>query len=177
MFISASEYEFRISDDIDILTSNFSYADILDLKHVNMTPGIPGDQEALTLVIDASEAFTSTTFMAIRAKDESGNFGEVSNTVSILVAVEYKLTAQEYVPRPPQNETSTREPTTEIMTTEHVNDNTTSYSPTEELPSNDGRTWRILVIALPVVVFTLIVVLIGVFILRRRLYEKRGNVV
>lgn len=171
MYISASEYEFRISDDIDILISNFSYADILDLKHLNMTPGIPGDQEALTLVIDASEAFTSTTFMAIRAKDESGNFGEVSNTVSILVAVEYKLTAQEYVPRPPQNETSTREPTTEIMTTEHVNDNTTSYSPTEELPSN------ILVIALPVVVFTLIVVLMGVFILRRRLYEKRGNVV
>ena len=105
--ISAVEYEFRISDDIDVLNTNFSAASILDLDHFNVTPALSGEREAITLVIDGEKSFTATTFLGIRAIDESGNFGEVSNIVSIVVAIGYKAEAQKYVPT-----SSTEAPTT-----------------------------------------------------------------
>ena len=101
------EYEFRISDDIDVLNTNFSAASILDLDHFNVTPALSGEREAITLVIDGEKSFTATTFLGIRAIDESGNFGEVSNIVSIVVAIGYKAEAQKYVPT-----SSTEAPTT-----------------------------------------------------------------
>ena len=109
------EYEFRISDDIDVLNTNFSAASILDLDHFNVTPALSGEREAITLVIDGEKSFTATTFLGIRAIDESGNFGEVSNIVSIVVAIGYKAEAQKYVPT-----SSTEAPTTTTTTERHT---------------------------------------------------------
>ena len=113
-YFSAMEYEFRISDDIDVFNTNFTAADILDLNYLNVTPSNPGEREAITLSIDGEESFTATTFLGIRANDETGNSGDVSNIVPIVVAVGYKAEAKVYVPPP---STTTEATTTATVST------------------------------------------------------------
>ncbi|XP_053404614.1 calcium-activated chloride channel regulator 1-like [Mercenaria mercenaria] len=87
----ATEYELRISDDINVLINDFSNAELLDIKNANFTPKAAGEVEYVRLEIDAEESYTSTTFLGISAKDEAGNAGDISNIVSILVANGYRV--------------------------------------------------------------------------------------
>lgn len=159
---------------------NFSDAETLELKHVNITPGAAGEKEAITLAIDADKEFTSTTYMAIRTKDESGNSGEVSNIVSILVAVGYKATAQEYVPRP------TTEATTVTTTTERVIANTTTEQIIEKMTTEQviyvttskqvtGGSLVPVLVAVLAVILVLTVVTIGIFVIKRKKCVNLGN--
>ncbi|XP_045199670.2 calcium-activated chloride channel regulator 4A-like [Mercenaria mercenaria] len=87
----ATEYELRISDDINVLIDNFSSAELLDVVNANFTPKAAGEVEYIRIEIDAEESYTSTTFFGISAKDEAGNTGDISNIVSILVANGYRI--------------------------------------------------------------------------------------
>ncbi|XP_060597050.1 calcium-activated chloride channel regulator 4-like [Ruditapes philippinarum] len=96
----AANYELRIADDIYTLINNFSAATMLDTVNTNYTPKAAGETEYIRIEIDAEESYTSTTFFALRAKDEAGNLGDVSNIVSILVANGYRIQAEGDVEKP-----------------------------------------------------------------------------
>ncbi|XP_053403239.1 calcium-activated chloride channel regulator 4-like [Mercenaria mercenaria] len=87
----ATEYELRISDDINVLIINFSNAELLDVVNANFTPKAAGEVEYIRIEIDAEESYTATTFFGVKAKDEAENAGTVSNIVSILVANGYRI--------------------------------------------------------------------------------------
>jgi hypothetical protein len=73
---------------------------MLDTVNTNYTPKAAGETEYIRIEIDAEESYTSTTFFALRAKDEAGNLGDVSNIVSILVANGYRIQAEGDVEKP-----------------------------------------------------------------------------
>jgi hypothetical protein len=85
------EYEIRISSDNNILTNDFSNAELLSVSNANFTPKAAGVTEFLRIEVNAEESYTSTKYFAIRAKDEAGNVGDVSNIISILVANGYRI--------------------------------------------------------------------------------------
>lgn len=85
------EYELRISDDQSLLYNNFTYAKLLDVVNTNFTPKAAGETEAITIEVDAEESYVSTAYFAVRAKDDAGNYGPVSNIVSIVVADGYRI--------------------------------------------------------------------------------------
>ncbi|XP_045199674.2 calcium-activated chloride channel regulator 1-like [Mercenaria mercenaria] len=87
----ATEYELRISDDINVLINNFSNAELLDVINANFTPKAAGEVEYIRIEIDAEESYTSATFFGVKAKDEAENAGAVSNIVFILVANGYRI--------------------------------------------------------------------------------------
>lgn len=88
------EYELRISGDLNVLVNNFSNADMLSISNGNFTPNASGKSEYIRIEIDAKESYTSTKYFAVRAKDEAGNVGAVSNIISILVANGYRMTVK-----------------------------------------------------------------------------------
>ncbi|XP_053404613.1 calcium-activated chloride channel regulator 4A-like isoform X2 [Mercenaria mercenaria] len=101
----ATEYELRISDDINVLINNFSNAERLDVVNANFTPKAAGEVEYIRIEIDAEESYTSTTFFGVKAKDEAENAGAVSNIVSILVANGYRIKVEGDVVYSPTNVT------------------------------------------------------------------------
>ncbi|XP_053404611.1 calcium-activated chloride channel regulator 4-like [Mercenaria mercenaria] len=101
----ATEYELRISDDINVLINNFSNAELLDVVNANFTPKAAGEVEYIRIEIDAEESYTSTTFFGVKAKDEAENAGAVSNIVSILVANGYRIKVEGDVVYSPTNVT------------------------------------------------------------------------
>lgn len=90
-FFEAVEYELRISDDLTLLSNNFTSAELLDVVNANFTPKAAGETEAIRLEVDAEESYVSTAYFAVRAKDDAGNVGPVSNIVSIVVADGYRI--------------------------------------------------------------------------------------
>ncbi|XP_060601109.1 calcium-activated chloride channel regulator 4A-like [Ruditapes philippinarum] len=86
----ASEYIFRISDDFETLKDNFDNAELLDVGNFSFKPLNAGEKEALKLVVVAEKSYTSTLFFALKAVDEVGNTGKVSNILSIVVGKGYR---------------------------------------------------------------------------------------
>ncbi|XP_060560514.1 calcium-activated chloride channel regulator 4A-like isoform X2 [Ruditapes philippinarum] len=82
----ASAYIFRISDDFKTLQDNFDNAELLDVGNFSFKPLNSGEKEALKIIVDAEKSYTSTVFFALKAVDEVGNTGDVSNILSIVVA-------------------------------------------------------------------------------------------
>jgi hypothetical protein len=89
--IIAIEYDLRISNNNNFLETDFTDAIQLNIASANFTPKAAGITECIKLEIDATGDYTSTVYFAIRAKDEAGNIGSVSNIISILVANGFKI--------------------------------------------------------------------------------------
>ncbi|XP_053378947.1 calcium-activated chloride channel regulator 1-like isoform X2 [Mercenaria mercenaria] len=91
----ASSYILGISDDFETLRNAFDSAEQLEMRNVSLIPQVTGKTEALKIVVDAEKAYTETAYFAIKAVDEAGNKGEVSNIISIVVARGYRATGEE----------------------------------------------------------------------------------
>ncbi|XP_053404753.1 calcium-activated chloride channel regulator 4-like isoform X4 [Mercenaria mercenaria] len=90
----ASAYILRISEDFETLLNDFDSAELLDMKNISLSPQKSGRMEALKIVVDAEQSYTGTTFFALKAVDEAGNVGEVSNILSIVVAKGYRAVGE-----------------------------------------------------------------------------------
>lgn len=90
----ASTYVMRISDHVETLLHNFDSADLLKMENVTLTPQEAGTTEALKIVVDAEQSYTKTAFFALKAVDEAGNAGKVSNIVPIVVANGYRAAGE-----------------------------------------------------------------------------------
>ncbi|XP_053378466.1 calcium-activated chloride channel regulator 1-like [Mercenaria mercenaria] len=95
LYIAASSYILGISDDFETLLNEFDSAEQLEMRNVSLIPQEAGETEALKIVVDAEKVYTETAYFAIKAVDEAGNKGEVSNIISIVVARGYRVAGEE----------------------------------------------------------------------------------
>lgn len=86
----ATAYILRVSDNLETLLHDFESADLLDIGNASFSPQSAGTTEAFKIVVDAEQSFTKTAFFAVKAVDEVGNTGEISNIVPIVVATGYR---------------------------------------------------------------------------------------
>ncbi|WAR27867.1 CLCA1-like protein [Mya arenaria] len=82
----ATTYQFRYANDLDSLLNNFGNAQALDIGQQNLYPRDSGEDETVDISITAEKEFNETAFLGIRALDEVGNEGPMSNIVSIVIA-------------------------------------------------------------------------------------------
>ncbi|WAR27856.1 CLCA1-like protein [Mya arenaria] len=82
----ATTYQFRYANDLDSLLNNFGNAQALDIGQHNLYPRDSGEDEAVDISVTAEKEFNETAFLGIRALDEVGNEGAMSNIVSIVIA-------------------------------------------------------------------------------------------
>ncbi|KAL3847553.1 hypothetical protein ACJMK2_018458 [Sinanodonta woodiana] len=76
-------YDMRSSDDIDVIRYNFSTA--VPVENVTFSPHQSGELEEIALygIVDQGNQ-SETSYLAIRAIDDSGNIGDVSNIISVV---------------------------------------------------------------------------------------------
>ncbi|XP_052783512.1 calcium-activated chloride channel regulator 1-like [Mya arenaria] len=82
----ATKYQLRYATDFDTLLNNFENAQDLDIGQQNLEPRDTGEDETVDISVTAEEEFIETAFLVIRAVDEVGNEGAMSNIVSIVIA-------------------------------------------------------------------------------------------
>ncbi|WAR27854.1 CLCA1-like protein [Mya arenaria] len=82
----ATTYQLRYANDLDSLLNNFGNAQALDIGQHNLYPRDSGEDEAVDISVTAEKEFNETAFLGIRALDEVGNEGAMSNIVSIVIA-------------------------------------------------------------------------------------------
>ncbi|WAR27853.1 CLCA1-like protein, partial [Mya arenaria] len=82
----ATTYQLRYANDLDSLLNNFGNAQALDIGQHNLYPRDSGEDEAVDISVTAEKEFNETAFLGIRALDEVGNGGAMSNIVSIVIA-------------------------------------------------------------------------------------------
>ncbi|WAR27850.1 CLCA1-like protein [Mya arenaria] len=82
----ATTYQFRYANDLDSLLNNFGNAQALDIGQQNLYPRDSGEDETVDISVTAEKEFNETAFLGIRALDEVGNEGAMSNIVSIVIA-------------------------------------------------------------------------------------------
>ena len=128
------------------LENNFSNADLLNVANANFTPKAAGEAESIRIEIDAEESYTSTTFFAVRAIDEAGNVGDVSNIISILVANGYRMTIEGNV----------------VYSHSNTDDEATEEAVAEEEKKKNLTLIIVMSIAAAVIVTAIIVITIGV---------------
>ncbi|KAK3596914.1 hypothetical protein CHS0354_031693 [Potamilus streckersoni] len=86
----AQRYDIRNSDNIDTIRYNFNAA--LPVENITMSPLPSGEEELIALHgITDDENQEETSFLAIRAIDESGNAGDVSNIISLVRARSFSV--------------------------------------------------------------------------------------
>lgn len=90
----AAAYELKISDDMDTLLQSFENAHTLEMINETILPKNSGETENLKIVIDAEASYTETAFFAMRAVDDAGNAGPVSNIILIVVANGYRAAVE-----------------------------------------------------------------------------------
>ncbi|KAK3609731.1 hypothetical protein CHS0354_011423 [Potamilus streckersoni] len=79
----AQMYDMRSSDDIDVIRYNFSAA--VPVENATFSPHHSGEMEEIALygIVDDRNQ-SETSYLAIRAIDDSGNIGDVSNIISVV---------------------------------------------------------------------------------------------
>ncbi|WAR27848.1 CLCA1-like protein, partial [Mya arenaria] len=82
----ATTYKLRYANDLDSLLNNFGNAQALDIGQHNLYPRDSGEDETVDISVTAEKEFNETAFLGIRALDEVGNEGAMSNIVSIVIA-------------------------------------------------------------------------------------------
>ncbi|WAR27866.1 CLCA1-like protein, partial [Mya arenaria] len=82
----ATTYQLRYANDLDSLLNNFGNAQALEIGQHNLYPRDSGEDEAVDISVTAEKEFNETAFLGIRALDEVGNGGAMSNIVSIVIA-------------------------------------------------------------------------------------------
>ncbi|XP_052782956.1 calcium-activated chloride channel regulator 1-like [Mya arenaria] len=87
----ATKYQLRYATDFDTLLNNFENAQDLDIGQHNLEPRDSGEDETVDISVTAEEEFIETAFLVIRAVDEVGNEGAMSNIVSIVIAYGFKM--------------------------------------------------------------------------------------
>ncbi|XP_052783525.1 calcium-activated chloride channel regulator 4A-like [Mya arenaria] len=102
----ATTYQFRYANDLDSLLNNFGNAQALDIGQQNLYPRDSGEDETVDISITAEKEFNETAFLGIRALDEVGNEGPMSNIVSIVIANGFNIsfngrTNHTYIAPPP----------------------------------------------------------------------------
>ncbi|XP_052783530.1 calcium-activated chloride channel regulator 1-like [Mya arenaria] len=102
----ATTYQFRYANDLDSLLNNFGNAQALDIGQHNLYPRDSGEDEAVDISVTAEKEFNETAFLGIRALDEVGNEGAMSNIVSIVIANGFNIsfngrTNHTYIAPPP----------------------------------------------------------------------------
>ncbi|XP_053403271.1 uncharacterized protein LOC128558356 [Mercenaria mercenaria] len=91
----ATSYEMKISNNSFYLRDSFESAEALNMTNVTLSPQAVGSTEALKIVVDAEESFTETMYFAVRAVDEAGNVGPVSNIVPIVIARGFRASGEQ----------------------------------------------------------------------------------
>ncbi|WAR27845.1 CLCA2-like protein, partial [Mya arenaria] len=82
----ATSYQLRYATDLNTLLNNFENAQALNIGQHNLDPRDSGEDEAVDISVTTEKEFNETAFLVIRALDEVGNKGAMSNIVSIVIA-------------------------------------------------------------------------------------------